>query len=548
MANVRSKWTNNSVAPGSMLPAAEWGDAAVLPIPAGFMMVKNDAGNIYIILDMVGDNGNDPGTNDYFWLVIDSDNNGAVTPDRDVLYSPWPGQPNRLGRWMMAFPNATWPAPNSQVIASATQMSFGASLHSPVPHRIWEIRLSLSELAISLDPTGPAPLVKFGLRIASSTPSFIYEYPANPLSAFASFHQITLATQIPAIYPAGMAGAIIGGVGLIPATKISADGYATITDPYRINPDAAAFGGTLDLIGNTVTLQSLWAAGARKYRVMHRFGNTIADVNAAVWTPIRQNWANYRWTGTTYVWESFGPDTSNLYPLVNPALDYSIKALLFEWNTSAEPNNIHQFRIDFYKTASIPVVLPGLPSQILTLRLDNKLPDVKLLDILHNGLPVAPCAIENMADANDGVQLVFKAFDPEGDLYDYTLSVEWGAGQSASIASDSYANPANRTTPPVWHGVSSSTLPASPGKWVPPVTCAYLFRISAWARVTNCYSYPYGWVSDFRTVTLVKPGITLMMKPKPPVTELLPYGFKSRDVIVGKGIEPKKLGANTIAK
>lgn len=61
MANVRSKWTNNAVTPGAMLPAAEWADAAVLPIPAGFMMVKNDADNLYVILDMVGDNGNDPG-------------------------------------------------------------------------------------------------------------------------------------------------------------------------------------------------------------------------------------------------------------------------------------------------------------------------------------------------------------------------------------------------------------------------------------------------------------------------------------------------------
>ncbi|MDO9308049.1 MAG: hypothetical protein Q7V04_03190 [Deltaproteobacteria bacterium] len=545
MANVRSKWTNNTVAPGTMLPASEWGDAAMMTIPAGYMMVKNDADNLYIILDVVGDNGNDPGTNDYYWLVIDSDNDGAVTTDRDVLYSPWPGQPNRLGRWVMARPNATWPAPNSQVIDSSTRMSFGPTSHSPLNHRIWEIRLSLSEMGITLDPTGPAPVVRFGLRIASSTPSFIYEYPVNPLSAFSSFHKIILANSAPAIYPAGTAGVVIGGVGIIPATKINAAGYATISEPYRINPDAAAFGGTLDLIGNTATLPGLWAAGARKYRVLHRCGNTVAEVNAAPWTPIRQNWANYRWTGTTHVWESFGPDSNHLYPLVNPALDYSIKALLFQWNSATEPNNIHQFKIDFYRTAAIPV---ASPPQILTLRLDNKLPEVKLIDALHNGLPVAPCAIENMADSNDGVQLAFKAFDPEGDLYNYTLSAEWGAGQSEVISTDSYANPANRTTAPVWHGISSATMPASPGKWVPPVTCAYLFRISAWARVTNGYYYPYGWVTDFRTLTLVKPGVKLTVKPKLPVVEMIPYGFDTKGKIVGKGIEPNKLGRETLAK
>jgi hypothetical protein len=37
----------------------------------------------------------------------------------------------------------------------------------------------------------------------------------------------------------------------------------------------------------------MWAAGARKYKVQHRFGSTAALVNAATWDPILQSWANF---------------------------------------------------------------------------------------------------------------------------------------------------------------------------------------------------------------------------------------------------------------
>ncbi len=526
MAIVRSTWTSTPIPNDGMLPAAEWTEAGSLPVPGGFLMVKNDSANVYVALDVVNDTGNDVGTADYYWFVVDSDNNAAITVNRDTLYSPWPGQTDRLGRWLMAGSNATWPAANNQVLASTTRVGFGPSPNAAVSHRMWEIHFTLSELGITLDPTGPAPIIKFGLRLASSSPPFILETPTNPLNDFADFHSIILATTADSIYPAGTAGIVIGGVGLIPATKIDADGYATITEPYLIQPDDAAFGGTLNLIGNTATLPALWAAGARKYKVMHRFGNTAVDVAAASWTPIRQSWANFRWDGTTYVWESFGPDPDDMYPMVDPALDYSIKALLFQWDSSAEPNNIHQFHIDFFDAASTTV---SATDQTLTLRLDNELPTVKLLNILHNGTPVAPCGIETMTDASDGVQIVFTASDPEGALYDYALTVEYGASLSATIASDSYAGHHSPTH--IWSGVTNLTLPPSPEEWAPPVTCAYLFRIGATARVTNGYDFPYGYVSDFRTVTLIKPFIRIIPRPFPPILEKLPFGFLAPNII-----------------
>ena len=544
MAIVKSTWTTTPVPTDGMLPAGEWAGAGKLPIPAGFLMVKNDLNNLYVALDLVGDTGNDVGTNDYYWFVIDTDRNKAVTPNRDSLFSPWPGQPNRLGMWLMAAPNATWPASTGQVIASQTRVGFGPSPNSAAAHRMWEIRFSLAELGIVVDPSAPPPVLRFGLRVVSSSPAFTFDFPANPLSAFGSFHEIILATMPDPVYPPGTAGPVIAGVGWIPANKIT-DGYATITEPWRIQPDEAAFAGSIDLIGNTATWASLLAAGARKYRVLRRFGNTMAEVAAAPWTPIRQTWSNYRAVGSSYVLESFGPDANDMYRLVNPAAeDYVVKALLFHWNSVGEPNNLHQFKIDFFSGATPPAPVASTP-QVVTMRLDNQLPEVRLVDVRHNDAPVSPCAIENMTDASDGVRFVITAFDPEGHLHSYGLSAEFGADETASIFSDSY--PAHRTPSHLWNGVTNFTTPTPPAEWVPPRTCGYLFRVSASARVTNGYTYPFGPYSTFRTVTLVKPGAPRLMPKAPSASEALPFGFTSRDRAT-EGVEPPKLGAETLGK
>jgi hypothetical protein len=61
---------------------------------------------------------------------------------------------------------------------------------------------------------------------------------------------------------------------------------------------------------------------------------------------------------------------------------------------------------------------------------------------------------------------------------------------------------------------------------VPPYTCAYLFRISAWTRTTNGYQYPVNWSTDFQTVTLIKPGLLLRPVPLPGPPLLTATGFE----------------------
>ena len=521
MTTIRSTWTLSSPPPlTGLLTAAEWSGATQMTIPHGTLLAQNDATHLYIGLDITAETGT-ANTNDYFWFVVDINDNGIIDANRDKLFSILPTNQNRLYMFYMLGPNTTTPVSPSQVIPSKLLSGFGASLLSATPHRQWQISFDLTDLNITVpvDPSSPAPEVDFGVRIAT-TGGFIGEEPPNPLGNFADLDSIILATS-PSISVTS-AGPVIAAIGLIGTGDIATDGYCTITPPYYLNPTAAAFCGTLNFIGNVSALNALWSAGATKYQVLHRYGATLAAVATAPWSPILQAWANFEIVGTTDVWQSFSPDPSGYYALINPALPYTIQNLIFQWTTAAESDGVHQFMLNFFTPAN---VLVPAAAQVVTLALDNQPPTVKLISVLHAGAAVSPCAIVNLSSITDGVQLQYEAYDPEGDLYSLALTASYGAGVTSSIYSDTYAAHASPTH--IWQGVTSDTRPVPPAVWVPPYTCAYLFEITAWTRTTNGYSYPVIYSQDFQTVTLIKPAIIL----KPPVplpgpTHLAAAGFE----------------------
>ena len=521
MTSIRSTWTLSSPPPlTGLLSASEWSGAAQMAIPHGTLLAQNDATHLYVGLDITAETGT-ANTNDYFWFVVDINNNGVIDPYRDKLFSILPGNLNRLYMFYMLGPDEDTGASTTQVIPSLLQSGFGPSLLLAANHRQWQISFALSDLGITIDPSSPAPVVSFGLRIAT-TGGFIGELPTNPLGDFSNLNSIVLSTLPAIVLPPTSLGPVIAAVGLVGTGDIAADGYCTITPPYYLNPNEAAFCGTLNLIGNVATLNSLWSAGVAKYQVLHRYGPTVAAVGTAPWSPILQAWANFEIVGPTDVWQSFSPDSSGYYTFINPAIPYTIQNLIFQWTTAAEPDGVHQFLLNFFTSAN---VLVSTTAQILTLALDNQAPVVKLINVLHAGTAVSPCAIVTLASVTDGVQLQYEAYDPEGDLYSLALTASYGAGVTSPIYSDNYS--AHATPTHIWQGVTSDTRPASPAVWVPPYTCAYLFEITAWTRTTNGYSYPVIYSQDFQTVTLIKPSIIL----KPPVpipgpTHLAAAGFE----------------------
>ena len=524
MTQIRSTWTLPSPPPlTGLLTAAEWSGAATLTIPSGKLLAQNDATHLYIGIDVTSETGT-ANANDYFYFYVDVNDNGVIDPNRDLLFSILPGNQNRLYKFYLLGPNTNTGVNPSQVIPSVLKSGFGPSLNSAAPHRQWQITFALSDLNIDpIDPAGPGPIVDFGVVTGTVGGSSVSS-PPNAGGNFSDLNSIILSCA-PNGTPAAGVGPVVATIGLIGTGDIAADGYATITAPYYLNPDHAAFCGTLNFIGNEASLAALWGAGlAKQYKVMYRYGATLAAANAATFTPILQAWANYEIVGVNDVWQSFGPNASGFYPFINPAVPYTIQNLLFQWTTSSEPDGVHQFQLEFFNAAGAAVALPpGVTSPIVTLALDNQAPTVDILNILHGGTAVPACSIVNLSSATDGVQIQFEAFDPEGDLLGISLTAEWGNGSSASIYTDSYAAHASPTH--IWQGVTSLTEPVSPAVWVPPVTCAYLFQIEATTRSTNGYSYPIVYSTDFATVTLIKPGSPIITAIKVPELAA-PIGLK----------------------
>lgn len=474
MPTLPSSWTATPIDVTVAFNPAVWAGAGQMPLSVGSVLVKNDNQYVYIALDLTGDTGNSPGTSDYFWFTFDVDRNRAITPRVDLNYSIYPTLPIKIGvqQYLGA---GTWTG--LLATAAIANQTFGPSAASATPHRIWQMRIPLSEIKVTI---GALPVqIPFGLRVASSTPAFTVDTPTNFSNDFSVLDTLVFALG-PSNPYGGLAGVTLGGVGNIPATTIDATGRATTAATYIPYVQNAAFSGVLNILGNFVTMQSLWAAGARKYIILYRQGT------AGPFTHFRQTWSNYLWTGLTYTLESFGPDASDMYPMPDPGADYSIQKLLLQWNTLGAPNMIHQFQVQFYNAAN--VLVPS-PAQTLTLLVDNAAPDIEILSVSYKGHTVAPCDFVTITAPPAAVQITIKAWDVAGDLYSYALTAYYGSNQYVPLASVGY--PGGN-----WQGTTSQTINAP--LTFPPTKCAYDLRLTAGKRVTDGYSYVGGWeVDDF---------------------------------------------------
>ncbi len=480
MSVIRSTWTTTPIDVTLPYNAAVWVGAGQMPLTVGSMLVKNDNKFAYMALDLTGDTGNSPGTSDYFWLTFDVDRNRSITRNVDVNYGTYPTLPIKIGKQFYLGPN-TWTGLQAGPSLAIANQLFGPTPASATPHRIWLLRIPLAEISVTLGST--LVDIPFGLRVASSTPAFTVDTPANFSADFSHLNDLIFALG-PDDPFGGLAGVTMGGVGNIPATTIDAGGRATTAASYVPFVQAAAFSGVLNILGNNVTMQSLWTAGARKYRILHREGSSGAFAD------FRQTWSNYHWVGSTYVLESFGPDASDMYTLPNPADDYSIQKLLLQWNTLGAVNDLHQFQVEFFNAAGVPV---ASPAQTLTLLIDNAAPNLQILAISYKGAAVTPCQIVNVAAPPAPVVIQIEAFDSPGDLYTYDLTAYYGQNQSVPINSAGYPGGD-------WQGTASLSISAP--LTFPPTTCAYEFRLSAYKRVTNGYGYIGYWqFSDYVTLS-----------------------------------------------
>ncbi len=329
------------------------------------------------------------------------------------------------------------------------------------------------------------PFTYFGFRVKSSNPAFTTDFPGDFFKDFTKLRQLIFSRK-PSIDPA-LLGPLVGSVGLIPTTQINAAGRATTDPGYFVAVQNAAFGGTLNLIGNRTKITDLWNNGIKKYKV---------EITPPGGSPQKliSNWSNYRWSGSTYVLESFAPSSLGFYELPNPSNDYSIDDLLIQFPTTALLPGLYQVKVIFYKRVG-PIDVPD-ESQTIGLYIDNHVPGVNIDSIKHGTSEVSACAIETIGASPDGLKFKITANDPEGNLLGVSFYATYGAGLSVGIHSESYAPALGN-----WTGFVGKTIPAS-SNWRPPQSCAYSFILSVSARTTNGYGY-IGHNSTHRNLTLL---------------------------------------------
>ena len=490
LLGLRSKWAETPIDPATSIMDPIWSDSGLHQFDKGWVFAQNDSKFLYLALDVVADTGNDFGTGDYYWLSFDVDENKGISANKDVNYGLYPGSPNKIGLQKYLGPGV-WTG-ISVPPESKSRVEFGPSPKSSTPHRIWKFKIALTEISASLFSPFGAPYTYFGFRISSSNPAFTADYPVNFYKDFSKLTRLYFATKPKP--SAALMGAIIGTVGLIPtsASVLAANGKATTAAGYYVQVKNAAFGGVLNFIGNSINLNALIGIGANKYRVLH------AVPGSAVFLPLVSAWTNYRWNGSNYVPQAFTANPGNQYTLWNPAEEYSIDDLLVQFSTYGMDTGLHKFKVEFFKADGVTAV-PSAP-QVLSLYIDNNVPEVNINSITHGATEVAACAIENIGPGADGLGFRVTAHDPEGNLQSWSFAATYGENQSAGIFSQNY----DTAVPPGadWAGVSNFVVPSTPNPWRPPVQCAYSFVVSAYARTTNGYGY-IGYSSYHRNVTLL---------------------------------------------
>jgi hypothetical protein len=530
-----SNWAAQPPALDGVAEATEWGTAASMSLPHGLLRIQNDLTNLYLLIDVTGDTGNDPVLaaspwGDYFWLVWDVNGDSNVTPGVDLLHGVYPGT-TTLGVSQFVRPGAVTPIHPSP---SRMAMGFGPSPDSAAPHRFWEVAIRLSEIGAdprhwAEDPLDAHPL-RLGLRIASQRPSISDYLPANLLTDFHGFYRILLALS-PDV--TGVGGPVFATVGIIPSTEIR-DGYATVDPSYMAGVKDSPFGGNLHIFSHFDTLRG---AGAKYYQVLAR------KMGSGDYLPLRLTWSNYRWEGDKFVLRQIAPDAQDRYEIPPPAEIWSLRDLLVRWPTAGLADGVWELKVALFDAAKNP--LPEPAHNYLALMLDNTPPLVQITEVSQGGVKLGECAIAELGPAPDGLNFTFIATDYSGHLGGYSLVAHYGSNRTdprGPIASDTYD--AHVSPSRSWLGVSTPLMvPTPPARWRAPTPCAYQFRLSAYNRTTDGYTAHIHWAEWDEHLTVLMEGPPLFPLPMAaPAPSAMPPGITpARGVPPGLEFQPRPL-------
>lgn len=292
-------------------------------------------------------------------------------------------------------------------------------------------------------------------------------------------------------------GFLFTSVGNLPANYMGSDGLAIVpaVDAAALSIpawDHAAFGSQLWLFG---------VFGSGVSPTYYTIESKPSGAPDAEFAPLDHPLSKVKYTitatGITAGVESIGPVWNAGIPYYRTTVNggntyWAHDSLRLVLNSPQLADGVHNFRLKAFNPAYGAIGLTG-PGNGLSLRINNKGPTVSILSIARaNGALISECGIVGLTGPQENLRFRITASHPDGFLDSYSLVALVGRNRYAGlIASDSHA--ANHSGLASWSGITDTpfdTLPAMtalPPKLSPWESCAYQFRLGAWARITNGY-------------------------------------------------------------
>lgn len=328
---------------------------------------------------------------------------------------------------------------------------------------------------------------------------------------------------LPGLIPPLTSGFLFNNIGKIPTSEITQAGpqaglanvspaVASALSLYRYTD--APFGGNLwlhGLFGVSDNIVSHYKVFAAKWN-----GNTPpADTDFVQLTdPLSKIKYTVNALGkVTASLESIGPDANGLYLRTDrPGSGYwAHPDLKLIWNTRRMPGGRYDLICKgyfFFFGFPIEATLPENDLTRITVYVDNNQVTASIDSVRDRfGNLIPECGIIPVASDQEPVQFEITASHPTGFLRNYTLDALNGRNHYAGvITADRYVG-AHDGSPPNWPGVNGlvvDTTAAHASSTLDPWrTCAYQFRLRAWARTTDGFTHIYGRTfSDHYFVTL----------------------------------------------
>ncbi len=327
-------------------------------------------------------------------------------------------------------------------------------------------------------------------------------------SASIALNELTVDTGAP----------VIAGIGLVPRTFINqSNGLATTGEDHPINVVDAPFGKNMRFIGNIGRLRDL---GITRYAIGY-CDMASHDCNAVFTTGFNvDDWKFVEDVRTNYFWstilnkyvldrespvEIFNNGTSiyKTYSVPSSSQTWYFENLLFDWITHGTvkvPSSRYKVHLFGFNGDNISNLVNLSPAEsTMVVRIDNTPPIMSINSIEYNGIEVNSCSIVTLDNASDSIKFDITATDPDGYLWKYALSGEYGDNKTLDCAAEEYN--AGSDSSPIWKGASPSTTKNCENF---PKSCAYSFHISGWDRAINGYTRIH-YVDYFKTLTVQVP-------------------------------------------